>query len=73
MNLFSPDIEVTSVPLYTNYTRLKQDQENLIETTAEHRWITIVAELVLAHTVNAYEIISSLKSQAVSSEPNSAP
>ena len=64
INLFSPDIEVTSVSLYINYTRPKQ---------AEHRWITIVAELVLVHTVDAYEIISSLKSQAINSEPNSAP
>ena len=71
MNLFSPDDKYTPVPMYRNYTRLKEG--DIIETTAEHRWITIVAELVLVHAVDAYEIISSLKSQAVSSEPSSAP
>ena len=69
MNLFSPDDKYTPVPMYRNYTRLKED---IIETTAEHRWIAIVAELVLVQVFDEHDTISSLKSQATSSEPDSA-
>ena len=71
MNLCSPNIVYTSVPMCKNYTRLKEG--NIIEPTAEHRWIAIVVDFVLVHAVDAYDIISSLQSQAASSEPDSRP
>ena len=63
LNLVSPDIVVTSVSPRNNKRRLEH---------AEHWWIIIVAELILSQTVAAYETISSLKSQALSSESDPA-